>query len=205
MLVSQNLSELKSHIEKLRLRKNAALDTETFGLGWEDEMFALIIGNDEFQLYFNFYDGLDHLGARADYHHSQSEVGSALAPLLSDPEMTWFLHNAKFDLRRLHLAGMTLAGDIHDTEVADRIIHNDHMTYSLDAVAKRWGFTKSEVVEEYIATHQLFTWADIPGKKKREKNKHFEKVPFPIMHNYACQDIIATYGVGEGQVRAIGL
>src|SRR5690606_29506611 len=115
-------------------------------------------------------------------------------------------HNAKFDMRRLNLAwSVDLCGKIHCTETVERILRNDHISYSLDQVAKRRGLKKDGRVEEYISAHKLYDWVHIPGKKTREKSKKFWEVPFRLMAPYACMDARIAYQIGLEQTHELGL
>lgn len=203
MIVSEeNLQEtVKSLAQKPRL----ALDTETFGLAWEDKMFSLIIGDSDEQFYFNFLSQPDHLGAPPPVVLDKSDVFETLKDLFSREDILWFMHNSKFDLQRLGLEGSSINGVVHDTEVVARILRNDHMGYSLEEVAARYGFEKDPKVEEYITEHGLYTQVQIPGKKKRDKLKHFNLVPFPIIYPYGCRDVEVTYKVGVRQLNELGL
>lgn len=180
-----------------------SLDTETYGLGWDDKMFSLIIGDDKNQFYFNFFDGEDHLGNKSPVILNELKTLIRLQSLFNREDLCWFLHNAKFDLRRLNIAGLWITGPIHDTEVFARIIRNDHLKYSLAACAEREGLKKDDLVEKYISEHKLYEWVTLPGKSKREKNKQFYKVPFEIISQYAMTDVEVTFKLGMGQVNAL--
>lgn len=190
-------------VEYFKDKQFASLDSETYGLGWDDQMFSLILGDDQHQFYFNFYDGEDHLGNKSPVILNEMTSLIRLQGLFKNPGICWFMHNAKFDLRRLNIAGIWIEGPIHDTEVMARVIRNDHMKYSLNQVASREGFKKDDTVEEYITKHKLYDWVQIPGKQKREKNKKFYLVPFDIISSYAMTDVKVTYQVGLRQLHAL--
>lgn len=96
----------------------------------------------------------------------------------------------------LALEEMFLFGEIWDTMTLCRVLQNNHLSYSLDACAKRIGLEKSNAVEDYIREHKLFTQAKISGKDKQVKNKHFDQVPIEIMQPYAEQDARIVYLLG---------
>lgn len=108
-----------------------AVDTETTGLYRHqgDKLFAIIIGNDEFQYYFDF----KVLGR---------PVMEALSKLFSDKSRSWVFFNAKFDLHMLDRERIIVSGTIYDNVFLEKIIFNQHFSYSMDSMAKRYGLQK---------------------------------------------------------------
>lgn len=186
--------------------EDLGLDTETYGVKYDDPMFSLIIGNDVEQFYFNFNTEPDHLGTPIpeNYILDQQETIEILWEVFSMTKL-WYMHNAKFDMRRLQIAGAELAGDIHDTEVTERLIKNNLFSYSLKMVAYRHGAKKDDAVEEYITKHKLYTQVEVPGKATKVKEKHFDKVPFEIITKYGCVDAKIVHTIGRDQRRVLGI
>jgi len=152
--------------------------------------------------YFNFqsYEGLGDvwvLGKR--------EALNLLRPFFSNQHNVLFLHNAKFDMHMLAQEGIELAGTIYDTEVNGRLLYNRRMTYSLGDLAKEIGLEKSGEVDEYIAKHKLYSWMSSPGKAKRSKQPHFDRVPFSIISRYGEQDALVTLKLGVHQLAQLGV
>lgn len=178
-----------------------SLDTETTGLHayLGDRLFSIIIADKDVSYYFNFepYGGL-----HSDWVLPRTELFS-FQKILGIPSSTWFMHNAKFDLSMLAAEGLSVHGTIHDTEVMARLVRNDHMSYSLASCAERIGLKKSDAVDDYIAEHKLFTWKETPGKKKRVKVPHFQKVPYDIIAPYGEQDARITFALGMYQRQMI--
>ncbi len=203
VVVTQKLlpSVKQSLLEKI----NLALDSETYGLGWDDKMFSLIIGDGDEQFYFNFNARPDHLGVFPPVVLSMEDTLEELSPLWAEKDVLWFMHNAKFDLRRLDMEEVSIAGEIHDTEITARVLRNDHLSYSLDDVAQRLGFAKDLTVEDYINSQGLYTMVEIPGKQTKVKNMHYDLVPFNLISPYGCTDVKVTFNVGTEQLRALGL
>lgn len=197
----QNVKQAVAELNESRL---IGLDTETYGVGHDDKMFSLILCGADTVFYFNLYAGSDHLGnyVPSEYVLGPSDL-AALVPLFDDPGKLWAIHNAKFDMRRLALENATLEGEVHCTYAIERVLMNNYMLYSLAACAKRRGWEKSTKVDNYIKRHKLYDMTLIPGKKKREKNMHFEKVPFEIMKEYACLDAILHRELCLDQTRGI--
>jgi DNA polymerase-1 len=168
-------------------------DTETYGVEFMDRLFAIQIATRKDVYYFNFHDygdGTPVLNRRAI---------AGLHFLFKDPKRMWYIHNSKFDLRRLALEGMYINGPVHCTQMAARFVYNQHQTYSLDACLKRIGLKKDDAVGNYIKEHKLWEWVTHTGKKSRTKKKFFDKVPFDIMFEYGCWDAEAVRILGEKQ------
>jgi len=181
-----------------------AIDTETFGLKWDHKMFALqlaVKGGNSY--YFNFLDypleiGTDPWGVSVDIH-PYSRL-TELHDLWRKPEIRWVAHNAKFDMRRLEIEGVHLNGDIYDTMVMAHIIYNKHMSYSLDNCLKRIGLSKNDEVMNWIMTHKAYTTYHVDGKKQKEKDLHFDRVPFDIMFKYGLDDVEDTLKLYDSQI-----
>ena len=171
------------------------LDTETNGLRvyHGDRLFSLILSDDSGAYYFNF---LTYLGIGELFTLDREETFALLKPAFSNPDSTWYIGNAKFDMSMLDAEGGELCGTVWDTEVAGRLIFNGSFKYGVAALAERYGVAKSQAVDEYIKANRLYTWLKAPGKTKKAKQPHYDRVPF---------DIIVPYGVTDGEIiRHIG-
>lgn len=195
-------SNFDSVLSDIRNEESAALDTETTGLEVYglDHLFSIIISTSIEDYYFNFNENPDHLGNMAPVvlnRNLQPYVIGALAKMKK-----LYMANAKFDMGMIEkeVAPYFKEGfvwpEIHDVLVMDRLLYNDHISYSLDSVAKRHGLSKSDMVEDYIKEHKLWAWKTVPHRKKRDKLKFFDKVPFDIIMPYGCKDGRVTYQVG---------
>lgn len=168
-------------------------DTETYGVGFNDRLFAIQVATAREVFYFNFH-----------YYDESVECLprtyiSRLADALEDKSKIWYIHNAKFDLRRMALEGLYFEGSVHCTQMAERFVYNQHVSYSLKACLKRIGLEKDDAVEEYITKNKLWDWEERAGKKTRSKKKYYEKVPFDIMFRYGCIDAEAVRALGQHQ------
>lgn len=179
-----------------------SLDTETTGLRpyHGDKLFSVIIAtSDRDSFYFNFkdYPALPP-GNLLLYTHLLG-----LGQLFSDADKKWYLHNALFDLSMLAVEGLELAGTVHCTQVAARVVFNDHFKYDLASCAERIGYEKDDTVERYIEEHRLWTYtsADKPGQ--REKLKHYDRVPFELIVPYGERDATITFALGQSQEKAL--
>lgn len=187
-------------IDSLRSSEERGLDTETTGLTQDDRIFSLIIACADETYYFNFNEYYEPdfqpefiLDARHVYQRLNAEV-------FSNPESTWYIHNAKFDMRMVFKEACTIAGRVWCSFAVERVLQNNLFgkdAYKLSGLAARRGLAKDEAVEEFIKKHKLITKVSIPGKKKIVELKHFDRVPF---------DIIAPYGIKDGHLhRTIGM
>ena len=204
MIVSR--ASFDSVLALLSDTKHLALDTETSGLRpyHGSRLFSLVLGVEDAAgsptgYYFNFqdYGGLD-----PQYLLGVDEK-EQLKPFLERDGLTWYLHNAKFDMHILSQEGIELRGEIHCTQAAARLIYNKHMKYDLASCAERIGLKKDDAVEKHIMGAGLWDWVTIPGKKKREKDKHYDRVPFHIIAPYGCTDATVTYRLARNQEKAI--
>lgn len=175
-----------------------SLDTETTGLSpyKGDRLFSIIIGDGENEYYFNF-----------NPRHSQHDLldRSIISSLLPESH-TIFLHNAKFDMHFLYKEGLDLSEprfDIHCTQAIGRVVQNNLLSYSLENLAGEIGYEKSKVVEEFILKNKLYKIVQVPGKRKKEKNKFYDQVPFDLMFEYGCRDAEITYKLGMHQIERL--
>ena len=188
LATNENLPEV---IDRFTRPGHYGADTETTGLYpyLGDRLFSIILSDAEGAVYFNFQDYGDDTPFFRDT--------GFLRPVFLNENATWFMHNAKFDLAMLRFAGLYVKGVVHCTQAVGRVIRNDKLKYSLDVLARERGLEKSDAVEKYIQEHGLWAWREIPGKKKREKDKFYNKVPF---------DVVYPYGLTDGRIeRALGL
>jgi DNA polymerase-1 len=198
MIVSE--SNLKSVVDLLSQTGSYGLDTETTGLRWGDRLFSIILSTENEDYYFNFqpYEILLDDQILDKYKHVCD-----LKPIFDNPDSTFFVHNAKFDMHMLAKEGLFIKGDVHCTQTIARLLKNNKLSYSLDACASEIGYKKDDTVEKLIAKKKLYTWINIPGKKTRDKDKHYYKVPPEIIIPYGERDGEIVRKLGVHQVEAI--
>lgn len=211
MIVERNDFDLV--IAKLSAPGLYSLDTETTGLKWydKDKLFSIIIGADAMTYYFNFNDDADHNGKYPpESARLPREWICKLQTALDEPNSTWFLHNAKFDMGMLARDGLVPAGKIHCTEAMARLLDSDQKSYSLKNCMLRLQqelgqpvAQKDDGVMAHILKNKLYTDIRIEGKLKPVREMYFNKVPFDIIVPYAEQDAIATRTLGLEQTRKI--
>jgi DNA polymerase-1 len=193
MIVSR--SNFDETLGSLSRSTSLGIDTETTGLTESDRLFSIIISNGLNSYYFNFkqYPGLDEdLVLQLKHKFLMQEF------LLDRPDLTWFISNAKFDMRMLAYEGFVLRGTVFCTNQMGRLLRNDHLTgYGLDASVKRIGYEKDKSVDTYIKQHRLYSYSKAPGKDAEYKNLHFDRVPFEVISKYGESDGHLHYTLGK--------
>jgi len=175
------------------------LDTETYGINFDDKMFSLIFATENKSYYMNFNADEDHLGNKAPVVLSKALL-QGLEPHFLDYQKTWISHNASFDLQKIWIEQIRTPIRVHCTYITERIIRNDSLDLSLSHLAPMYNEKKDSRVEEYIKEHKLYTMVQVPGKDKKEKVPHFDKVPFKLMSEYGENDAIIHRRIGLKQI-----
>lgn len=199
----------ESFTEALKLSsfKEAAIDSETFGLHMYDgqackeqgdRLFSLIISDDSGDKYFNYKEYPEENAPVLPRENLQ-----LLKPILEDLERVWFLQNAKYDMHILAQEGLYIRGKIYDLAFLDRIHFNQHLQYNLDSITKRWGEEKLDIVKAHIEEHELYEKRSIPHLNKELKNPLFSQVPFSKISVYGLQDGRGTLNTGRKILAAI--
>jgi len=171
-----------------------ALDTETYGLKWDAKLFALqlaVKNGDSF--YFNFHNYNDEVCCL------DRSIFGELDKLWHNSNLRWIMANAKFDLRRIDIEGVRLAGEIYDVLLMARIAYNREFSYSLDSCLKRIGMAKNDEVSLWIKDNKAYTTYHVDGKKTKEKDLHYDRVPFHIMVRYGFDDVENTLSLYDSQ------
>lgn len=165
-------------LEHLHFHDNLAVDTETTGLRMHDRLFSIELASAEKQFHFD----KRILGEDFDK-----------VKIIFDKERTWYLQNAKFDMRMLHWEGIVLRGTIIDLEVLVRLYKNDVMSTRLKDTAKLFGMEKLEIVDEYITKNKLTSKVESKYWSKTYEFKHYDKVPIEIIGEYGPHDARITF------------
>lgn len=189
------LNELKGY-------SHLSVDTETTSLRpyHGGRPFSVIIGaSPSLAYYFNFqkYMDMDPKYVLLNSHLEDLKV------LFEDPTLTWYAHNAKFDLHMLSQEGLEITGYVWCTKAQGRVVYNEHLKYDLATSLKRIELAKDDAVEKYIKDKGLWEWVSIPGKKARKKNLFYSKVPADIIVPYGLKDATGTYALGIYQEQEI--
>lgn len=187
-------------VDEIAKEQELGLDTETTGLRWGSKLFSLIISSATTEWYFNFND---QTGAPEEEILPRFFLQTIQVKVFSNPNKKWFIANAKYDMGILLQDDLTLAGVVVDITAIERLVKNNKLEYSLESMAETRGWKKDDAVENYITKHKLYSMVQIPGKKKREKDKFFYKVPHEIMAPYGTQDARLHFDIGKSQEKLI--
>lgn len=199
-----NKQTILAALEVIAQSERVSFDCETTGLKEDDTLFSISFFTGTESFYFNF-----NKNAPEEFCLDKNDVFPLMWKLLFSKEnILWFGHNIKFDLRMLrHEIPYQIPGKIHCTQAIERILMNNLLgkePYSLKECAKRGGWEKDSSVDTYIEKNKLYTLIQVPGKEKPKKNKHFDRVPFHIMNQYAEQDAKLHWLLGDDQVKRMG-
>ena len=193
------VTSIQQVIEMFRASVILALDTEAMGLAWNDPLFSIQITDRVNTAYLNFHD--KYQGPWAYPVLPRSDLKILQEELLSKSYKYWFIHNAKYDMRRLEIEGLEIYGSIHDTMLMERFIRNNYLKYSLDACLIRRGRGKNDTVKKWIEDNKAFTIVEVAGRKKPDKLLHFDRVPLDIIVPYGCDDANDCFDVGMDQLQ----
>ena len=169
-------------LDYLHQQHTLAVDAETTGVRWHDRLFSIEIATRE-----------------KEFHFDKRILGSEFdkLKLLFEKPRTYYLQNAKFDMRMLHWENIVLRGTILDLEVLVRLYKNDVMSTRLKDTARLFGMEKLNIVDEYISKHKLYTKRQSPHWDKEFKDLHFDRVPVDILGQYAAHDARITFDLCE--------
>lgn len=104
---------------------------------------------------------------------------------LNKPELEVVLTNAQYDLGWLAAYGVEVAGTLHDIQVAEPLLDENQLSYSLDAIShRRLGFGKPE--------DELYQWlADYCGgaPTRSKQGGNIWRAPGSVVATYAVGDV----------------
>lgn len=180
-------------LENIKTSKVVSWDSETTSLNsfQDGKLFSIIVSCGEDDFYFNFKDYPEEgiTGLPTSWIEKLKDIAE-------DQSKINFMQNARFDMHMLAREGLFIKGKIYDLMFLDRIHFNQHMSYNLTNITKRWGDEKLDIVWEYITKNKLITKTEMPEFGKTIEQPHFDRVPFSIMQPYGEQDGRGTLNVG---------
>ena len=192
-----NVNEAMKEISEFSV---ISLDSETTGfypyLG--HELFSIIIATKYKEYYFN-YNKLTPPFLKK----TKANLLKPFKKLLSNPNLTVFMHNAKFDWHFLAKEGIEIKARVICTQSTARLVRNNLISYSLASLGELIGYPKDDGPKIYMDVNKLFEMELIPGKKKKIKNYFFNKVPLNIMQSYGEIDARVTYNLGVYELERI--
>jgi DNA polymerase-1 len=148
-----------------------AIDTETTGVGWHDQAFMVSVADDDETYVF---DKRDTTGA-------QWATDMMFVFGLIEKADKIIMHNAKFDLQKLHALGFDVsmfADKFEDTQAIAHLL-DEHQSTSLKYLAR------TVLDEETDEDEVLKVWR---RKNKLKKEDGYEPIPNEILAPYAAKD-----------------
>jgi DNA polymerase-1 len=192
MLVDSG-SSFEIAVHALLKESDYGLDTETSGVFWHDSLFSIILATNADSYYFNFNN-------KQEAPCLDRSFIKNLQPLFRKGA-TFFISNAKFDMRMLRKERLKMHGDFFCTNAHGRVLKNNYFggssMYSLAASARRLGEEKDDAVDTFIMANNLYTREKIPGKKRTWLHKRYWQVPLDIMQPYGEKDARLHLKVGK--------
>lgn len=169
-------AELDAWLERLRLARLFAFDTETTSL---DYMQARIVGVSFAIAPFEAaYLPLAHDYPGAPAQLDRDACLALLKPLLEDPARAKLGQHIKYDMNVLANHGIRLAGIRHDTMLESYVLNSTATRHDMDSLA-----------EKYLG-EQTIHYEDVAGKGAKQLS--FNEVPLEQAGSYAAEDADIT-------------
>lgn len=181
-------------LKQLKSKYELAYDTETTGLRpfSGDRVFSIIIAESVASAYYFNINPLE-----PDSLLGEQEL-EGLRELFGDKEKFWYGHNAIFDCLMLkESCDIEIKGTIFCGWTQGRVEYNEHFKYGLEDSLKRIGGEQKGDMYDYCKKHGLYTKIPMPDKKEAYEQLHFERIPFPIITEYALTDARSTFALGQ--------
>lgn len=176
-ILVQNQKQLKELVEILSSAKVIALDTETDGLR--------PLENKPVGISFAVQEGISYyvpFGHTTGEQLSLQAVVAALKPVLENPAIKKWLHNAKFDVLVLEHMGIAMQGLDFDSLIAASLLMHNGTRLGLKSLS------------QYLFGEQMLTFQEVI---KSRKYKDFAHVPLDEALPYAAGDAHQTLKVAQ--------
>ncbi|OGB97694.1 DNA polymerase I [candidate division TM6 bacterium RIFCSPHIGHO2_12_FULL_36_22] len=171
VLTKQDLDKV---VEQIKKAGAFATDTETTGINpFCDRWIGISIATHTGE---SFYIPTGHKDAQVQ-QLTQEQVVAALKPVLEDPSIKKYLHNAKFDMHVLQQGGVVMQGLDFDTMIAASLAVED------------WQSVGLKQLSEVILKEPMLTYSMVINEVKA---KDFADVPIDLATEYAAADAHQT-------------
>jgi DNA polymerase-1 len=184
-------------------------DTETTCLNWWDStwhsahgivprVFSMQFSNSEREWYFDFNHSPDKLG---DEHFAQIN-----SELTQNPNILWFIANAKFDLHHCRNHGVDFAGEIHDTNALSRVMNNleSDKEMNLDSLSEKYlGVGKLDVISLLKERGHVTQVKKFGHNDKFDEVLHFDRLTLSELVEYGKRDTRLCFDLGAFQIKKI--
>ena len=187
------------------VRENPFLgfDTETTCLPWWENPFYSAQGVYPRVFSMQFSTKLD------DFYFDFNELSdkhfvAIHNELTQNPDITWFIANAKFDLHHSKNHDVEFAGTIHCTKAIARVMDNNEPHLDLDTLGEKYlNVGKIDVITK-IKEQGFVTQIKKYGRNdKFEEVLHFDKLPLAELVAYGQKDTRLVYDLGQFQIKRI--
>jgi DNA polymerase-1 len=148
-----------------------AIDTETTGVGWHDQAFMVSVADESETYVFD----------KRNTTNAQWTTDMMFVFSLIEKADKIIMHNAKFDLQKLHVLGFDtsmFATKFEDTQAIAHLL-DEHQSTSLKYLAR------TVLGEETDEDEVLKVWR---RKNKLKKEDGYEPIPNEILAPYAAKD-----------------
>ena len=185
--------------------KALSTDSETFCLNWWDSpwhetkpgVFAWQFATQNQEYYFDFHYEDDKLEEK-HFHILNRE-------LCANPDLIWFIANAKFDLHQLANYGVDFKGTVHCTKAIERVIDNNEENLSLDHLSKKY-FSEGKFLDMaalckekgFVTKVKKFGHND-----KFDEVLHFDRIDAGPMIEYGKIDVRRCFDLGVYQIKKV--
>src|SRR3990167_725479 len=171
VLTKQDLDKV---VEQIKKEGAFATDTETTGINpFCDRWIGISIATHTGE---SFYIPTGHKDAQVQ-QLTQEQVVAALKPVLENPSIKKYLHNAKFDMHVLQQGGVVMQGLDFDTMIAASLAVED------------WQSVGLKQLSEVILKEPMLTYSMVINEVKA---KDFADVPIDLATEYAAADAHQT-------------
>jgi DNA polymerase I-like protein with 3'-5' exonuclease and polymerase domains len=192
----------------IEIKKSKVLgyDSETFCLPWWKSRPHLDAGIKP-GIFSMQFAGEHTAPMYLDFHHDSDKLGDLHFTLLArevfaDPEILWFIANAKYDLHQAKNYDIDFAGNVHCTQAQSRVVDNTVEKMGLDALAKSClGVSGKLDVKTAIAERKLFTLLDKYGTPV--ESQHYDRLTLEELVPYGLEDVKLAFDVGVWQVKQV--
>lgn len=172
-----DINDLKKWLDRLSSASFFSFDTETTSL---DNLTADLVGvSFAVAPHEAAYVPVGHDYPGAPTQLDRNEVLSLLKPLLTDPNKSIIMQNAKFELGLLKKYQIDIQAKIYDTMLE---------SYVLDSIANRHDM--DTLALKYIG-HKPISFEDIAGKGSKQIT--FNQVSVDVAGEYAAEDADVTF------------
>jgi DNA polymerase I len=201
-------------LAEARAEKVISFDTETTALFWwesphyaiKPRVFSCQFSTKNNDYYFDFGCQESLVGDSEFYPKPLDETYfEAMRPLWALENITWFIHNAKFDMHHMKNHGVDFAGTMHCTQAIARVMNNveDERKVSLDSLSEKYLGANKVDLSSYWDESRV-TKVKRPGENGKYYDfLHFDRLPLSVLVEYGERDTRLCYRLGQFQLQEI--